>query len=135
MAAQEAVVQDENLRLADLRFKAQHGDADAASELKQCLVDRKALPFLQESTLALVRCTCGNSFLRRSRYRSNNSDLIDFNNSPKAHGGGVHSTDILFSFPSRVFRIGPEIHRWNRPWRRRLPSNSRTWTQKLQIKK
>jgi hypothetical protein len=55
MAAQEAVAQDENLRLADLRFKAQHGDADAASELKTCLVDRKALPFLRESTLALVR--------------------------------------------------------------------------------
>lgn len=37
--------QDENLRLAGLRFKAAHGDAAATTELKSALVSRMALPF------------------------------------------------------------------------------------------
>lgn len=41
----DAVSQDDNLRLADLRFKATRGDADAIAKLKKDLVARKALPF------------------------------------------------------------------------------------------
>lgn len=51
------VPQDENLRLAELRFKASHGDTEAAATLKKDLVDRKALPFYQMVATELVGLT------------------------------------------------------------------------------
>lgn len=49
------VAQDENLRLAELRFKAARGDGAAASALKKDLIARKALPFYQLVATELVR--------------------------------------------------------------------------------
>lgn len=46
--------QDENLRLAELRFKASRGDAEAAAALKKDLIERKALPFYQTVATELV---------------------------------------------------------------------------------
>lgn len=43
--ADDTIAQDENLRLADLRFKATRGDAYAIATLKKDLVACKALPF------------------------------------------------------------------------------------------
>jgi hypothetical protein len=53
--SQEAPSQDYNLRLADLCFRARHGDLEAGKELRRRLIDRKALPFLREVALILVR--------------------------------------------------------------------------------
>lgn len=55
MEEEKAIVQDENLRLAELLFQARHGDSAAAAELKACLIDRKALCFLRTASTALVR--------------------------------------------------------------------------------
>ncbi|KAI0565522.1 26S Proteasome non-ATPase regulatory subunit 6 [Gracilaria domingensis] len=46
--AEEGITQDENLRLAELRFKASKGDTDAVSVLKKDLIERKALPLYLE---------------------------------------------------------------------------------------
>ncbi|CAN8070961.1 unnamed protein product [Agarophyton chilense] len=49
--AEDGVGQDENLRLAELRFKASMGDPTAVPVLKKDLVERKALPlYLEVST-------------------------------------------------------------------------------------
>lgn len=50
---EDAVKQDENLRLAGLWFKAAHGDAAATTELKSALITRMALPFYQEVEMQL----------------------------------------------------------------------------------
>lgn len=48
---EEGITQDENLRLAELRFKASRGDADAVATLKKDMIDRKALSlYLQVAT-------------------------------------------------------------------------------------
>lgn len=52
--SEETVAQDENLRLAELRFQALHGSDAAAKELKSSIVDRKALPFLKSVSVTLV---------------------------------------------------------------------------------
>lgn len=44
---EDVIAQDENLRLAELRFKAARGDSEAAASLKKELTERKALPFYQ----------------------------------------------------------------------------------------
>jgi hypothetical protein len=54
-SSEEIVVQDENLRIAELCFKAKRGDVDAAAELKTAFIERKALPFLRTASLILVR--------------------------------------------------------------------------------
>lgn len=51
----DTIVQDENLRLADLRFKASRGDKDAIATLKKDLIERKALPFYTLVATELVR--------------------------------------------------------------------------------
>lgn len=51
----ENITQDDNLRLADLRFKASRGDDDAMASLKDQLVKRKALPFYSIVATELVR--------------------------------------------------------------------------------
>jgi hypothetical protein len=51
----EIVLQDENLRLAELCFKAKRGNTLAATELKAALIERKALPFLRVTSQTLVR--------------------------------------------------------------------------------
>lgn len=43
--ADDIIPQDDNLRLAELRFKANRGCAQSATTLKKELIDRKALPF------------------------------------------------------------------------------------------
>lgn len=43
----DTIPQDENLRLAELRFKANRGCAESAATLKKQLIERKALPFYQ----------------------------------------------------------------------------------------
>lgn len=48
------VAQDENLRLAELRFKACRGDQTAAAALKKALIARKALPFYEMVAMELV---------------------------------------------------------------------------------
>ncbi len=50
---EEPVQQDENLRLAGLRFRAVAGDAAAAAELKSAIVARMALPLYQAVALQL----------------------------------------------------------------------------------
>lgn len=55
MSSEETIPQDENLRLAELLFKAQHGSESAGSELKAVLIERKALPFIQRARSLLVR--------------------------------------------------------------------------------
>ena len=50
----EVIKQDENLRLAGLRFRAAGGDKEAAAALKSALVERKALPFYQLVATELV---------------------------------------------------------------------------------
>lgn len=50
----ENIAQDENLRLADLRFKASRGDNKAMATLKDQLVERKALPFYSIVATELV---------------------------------------------------------------------------------
>ena len=52
--AEEAIPQDENLRLAGLLFQASNGNMSAASDLKASLVDRIALPFYQSVVTKLV---------------------------------------------------------------------------------
>lgn len=52
--ADEPITQDENLRLADLRFKASRGDNEAMVTLKDRLVERKALPFYSIVATELV---------------------------------------------------------------------------------
>lgn len=47
MITEETVVQDENLRLAELLFRAKHGDAAAGTELKAAVIERKAVCFLR----------------------------------------------------------------------------------------
>lgn len=49
------VSQDENLRLADLRFRALRGNDDATMKLKEDLAARKALPFYILIASELVR--------------------------------------------------------------------------------
>lgn len=55
---EEPVRQDENLRLAGLRFKASCGDTNAAAELKSALIERMALPFYQAVSIELVCTFC-----------------------------------------------------------------------------
>jgi hypothetical protein len=62
-SSEEVVVQDENLRLAELCFKAKRGDVDAATELKAAFIERKALPFLRTASLILVRFVVMHLFL------------------------------------------------------------------------
>lgn len=38
-------MQDENMRLAELRFEASRGNTEAMESLKKSLIERKALPF------------------------------------------------------------------------------------------
>lgn len=51
---EDVIAQDENLRLAELRFKAARGDSEAAASLKKELTERKALPFYQLVATELV---------------------------------------------------------------------------------
>mmetsp|Transcript_15665 Transcript_15665/g.27469 ORF Transcript_15665/g.27469 Transcript_15665/m.27469 type:complete len:381 (+) Transcript_15665:97-1239(+) len=46
--AEEPVPQDENLRLAELRFHANKGKVEAAAELRKAIVERLALPLLHK---------------------------------------------------------------------------------------
>lgn len=57
---EDTIPQDENLRLAELRFRASQGDQQVVPELKKALIDRKALPFYQIISTELV-----SSFPRR----------------------------------------------------------------------
>lgn len=50
------VAQDENLRLAELRFRAFRGDTEAVATLKKDLIERKALPLYSIVSVDLVRC-------------------------------------------------------------------------------
>lgn len=52
--AAEILGQDENLRLAELRFRASRGDAEATVTLKTDLIARKALPFYLKVATELV---------------------------------------------------------------------------------
>jgi hypothetical protein len=58
MDSEEAIVQDENLRLGELLFRARRGDAAAAAELKSGLIERKAVHFLRTASVALVGFPC-----------------------------------------------------------------------------
>lgn len=60
---EEAVSQDPNLRLADLRFKASRGDTKAAVLLKDKLIERKALPFYNLVATDLVRLHVSSAWL------------------------------------------------------------------------
>lgn len=51
---EETIAQDENMRLSELRFRAQRGDTAAAADLKAGLIERKALCFLQSTSKVLV---------------------------------------------------------------------------------
>lgn len=51
--SEEQFKQDENLRIADLRFKAVRGSKEAAAELKSVLVSRMALPMYNDVALQL----------------------------------------------------------------------------------
>lgn len=53
MITQETAVQDENLRLAELLFRAKHGDGAAETDLKSSLIERKAVSFLRLASTAL----------------------------------------------------------------------------------
>lgn len=53
--AEEGIAQDENLRLAELRFKASRGDADAVATLKKDMIDRKAINLYLQVATELVR--------------------------------------------------------------------------------
>lgn len=44
---EDSIPQDENLRLAGLRFRASRGDKSVVPELKEALIERKALPFYE----------------------------------------------------------------------------------------
>lgn len=50
---EEHIKQDENLRLANLRFQAERGNTDSANELKTSLISRLALPFYNDVALQL----------------------------------------------------------------------------------
>lgn len=59
----EPVPQDENLRLADLRYTASLAPTatereEAAAALKAAIIDRKAVPLLVEVSAELVRFFC-----------------------------------------------------------------------------
>lgn len=59
----EPVPQDENLRLADLRYTASTAAEasvreEAAKALKAAIIDRKAVPLLVEVSAQLVRHGC-----------------------------------------------------------------------------